>query len=140
MKKISVSCGHTKMQLTPELEEGVANFKQSLEQKGPWGHLMASGISLAQSFAQLNAAKRQGEIDRKNYDQECEKIRENLRTYLAQVDDKSEFLREVMRKANLASTPEERKDALMLMSEVGGLKLSDGEFEDFLSGKHQIEL
>ena len=128
------------LQLTPELEEGVEKFKQSLEQKGPWGHIVASGISLAQSFAQLNAAKRQGEIDRKNYDQECEKIREKLRTYLAQVDDKSEFLREVMRKANLADTPEERKDALMLMSEVGGLKLSDDEFEDFLSGKHQIEL
>lgn len=128
------------LQLTPELEEGLANFKQSLEQKGSLGHIVASGISLAQSFAQLNAAKRQGEIDRKNYDQECEKIRENLRTYLAQVDDKSEFLREVMRKANLADTPEERKDALMLMSEVGGLKLSDDEFEDFLSGKRSIEL
>ncbi len=128
------------LQLTPELEEGVANFKQSLEQKGPLGHLVASGISLAQSFAQLNAAMRQGVIDRKNYDQECEKIRENLRTYLAQVDDKSDFLREVMRKANLADTPEERKDALMLMSEVGGLKLSDDEFEDFLSGNRSIEL
>lgn len=128
------------LQLTPELEEGVENFKQSLEQKGPWGHIVASGISLAQSFAQLNAAMRQGEIDRKNYDQECEKIRENLRTYLAQVDDKSELIREVMRKANLAGTPEERKDALMLLSEVGGLKLSDEEFEDFLNGKNAIEL
>lgn len=128
------------LQLTPELEEGVENFKHSLEQKGHWGHIVASGISLAQSFAQLNAAMRQGEIDRKNYDQECEKIRENLRAYLAQVDDKSELLREVMRKANLAGTPEERKDALMLLSEVGGLKLSDEEFEDFLSGKRSIEL
>lgn len=126
--------------ITPEQEEGISRFKQELGERGVWGQALAKGVSLAESYVKLAAQERQGQIDRERYDNECEKIRQNLRDYIQQVDDKSGLLREVLRKANLAETPEERKDALSLMSEVGGLEFSDEEYEDFLNGNGQISL
>ena len=49
-------------------------------------------------------------------------------------------MREVMRRANLAKNDEERKQALLMLSELSGQNLSEQEFKDFINGKKQINL
>ena len=59
---------------------------------------------------------------------------------MTKIDNKSAYLREVFKRINLAGSEEERKQAMELMSDLGGFSLSEQEFADFMNGKKQIEL
>ena len=115
-------------------EEDLAMATDAMEQS------LQQGIALFDSFAQLKALQLNGRLASAAYDEELEKYSDEFKREMAKIDNKSAYLREVFKRINLASNEEERKQAMLLLSDLSGYSLSEQEFTDFMNGKKQIEL
>lgn len=115
-------------------EESLAQVTEASEQS------LQQGISLFDSALQLKKQQLDGKLARAAYDEEFDKIASDFRKQIKGIDDKSAFVREVMRRANLAKNDDERKQALLMLSDLSGLSLSEQDFKDFINGKIQITL
>lgn len=101
---------------------------------------LQQGMSLLDSALQLKKQQLNGKLASAAYDEAFDKIASDFRKQIKGVDNKSAFVREVMRRANLAKNDDERKQALLMLSELSGQNLSEQEFKDFINGKKQISL
>lgn len=101
---------------------------------------LQQGMSLLDSALQLKKQQLNGKLARAAYDEAFDKIASDFRKQIQGIDNKSAFVREVMRRANLAKNDDERKQALLMLSELSGQNLSEQEFKDFINGKKQINL
>lgn len=115
-------------------EESLAQVTEASEQS------LQQGISLFDSALQLKKQQLDGKLARAAYDEEFDKIASDFRKQIKGIDDKSAFVREVMRRANLAKNDDERKQALPMLSDLSGQSLSEQDFKDFINGKIQITL
>lgn len=115
-------------------EEELAQVTEASEQT------LQQGISLFDSALQLKKQQLDGKLARAAYDEEFDKIASDFRKQIKGIDDKSAFVREVMRQANLAKNDDERKQALLMLSDLSGQSLSEQDFKDFINGKIQITL
>lgn len=115
-------------------EESVAQVTEASEQS------LQQGISLFDSALQLKKQQLDGKLASAAYDEEFDKIASDFRKQIKGIDDKSAFVREVMRRANLAKNDDERKQALLMLSDLSGQSLSEQDFKDFINGKIQITL
>ncbi len=113
-----------------DLEMTTGAMEQSLQQ----------GIALFDSFTQLKTLQLNGKLASAAYDEELKKHADEFKREMAKIDNKSAYLREVFKRINLASNEEERKQAMLLLSDLSGYSLSEQEFTDFMNGKKQIEL
>ena len=113
-----------------DLEMTTGAMEQSLQQ----------GIALFDSFTQLKTLQLNGRLASAAYDEELRKHADAFKREMAKIDNKSAYLREVFKRINLASNEEERKQAILLLSDLSGYSLSEQEFTDFINGKKQIEL
>lgn len=101
---------------------------------------LQQGMSLLDSALQLKKQQLNGKLASAAYDEAFDKIASDFRKQIKGIDNKSAFVREVMRRANLAKNDDERKQALLMLSELSGQNLSEQEFKDFINGKKQISL
>lgn len=101
---------------------------------------LQQGMSLLDSALQLKKQQLNGKLASAAYDEAFDKIASDFRKQIKGVDNKSAFVREVMRRADLAKNDDERKQALLMLSELSGQNLSEQEFKDFINGKKQISL
>ena len=101
---------------------------------------LQQGMSLLDSALQLKKQKLNGKLASAAYDEAFDKIASDFRKQIKGIDNKSAFVREVMRRANLAKDDDERKQALLMLSELSGQNLSEQELKDFINGKKQISL
>ena len=101
---------------------------------------LQQGMSLLDSALQLKKQQLNGKLASAAYDEAFDKIASDFRKQIKGIDNKSAFVREVMRRANLAKNDDERKQALLMLSELSGQNLSEQEFKDFINGKKQINL
>lgn len=115
-------------------DEDVAQVAGASEQA------LQQGISLLDSALRLKAHQLNGRLAGAAYDEAFDKIATDFRKQIKGIDDKSAFVREVMRRANLAKNDDERKQAMLMLSELGGQSLSEQDFKDFINGKKQIIL
>lgn len=115
-------------------EESLAQVTEASEQS------LQQGISLFDSALQLKKQQLDGKLASAAYDEEFDKIASDFRKQIKGIDDKSAFVREVMRRANLAKNDDERKQALLMLSDLSGQSLSEQDFKDFINGKIQITL
>lgn len=115
-------------------DEDVAQVAGASEQA------LQQGISLLDSALRLKAHQLNGRLAGAAYDEAFDKIATDFRKQIKGIDDKSAFVREVMRRANLAKNDDERKQAMLMLSELGGQSLSEQDFKDFINGKKQITL
>lgn len=115
-------------------EESLAQVTEASEQS------LQQGISMFDSALQLKKQQLDGKLARAAYDEEFDKIASDFRKQIKGIDDKSAFVREVMRRANLAKNDDERKQALLMLSDLSGQSLSEQDFKDFINGKIQITL
>lgn len=115
-------------------EEDLAQVAEASEQT------LQQGISLLDSALQLKKQQLNGKLASAAYDEAFDKIASDFRKQIKGIDNKSAFVREVMRRANLAKNDDERKQALLMLSELSGQNLSEQEFKDFINGKKQISL
>jgi hypothetical protein len=115
-------------------EEDLAQVTEASEQT------LQQGISLLDSAMKLKADQLNGKIAGAAYDEAFEKIASDFRRQLKGLDNKSAFVREVMRRAHLAKSDDDRKQALLMLSELSGQTLSEQDFKDFIDGKKQITL
>ena len=82
----------------------------------------------------------QGESVAQEYEADLQLCREQFAQYISQIDDKSACIREILRQVNLASSPEEQREALLLLSEASGTSLSESDVDAFLRGDTTITL
>ncbi len=115
-------------------EEDLAQVTEVSEQT------LQQGMSLLDSALQLKKQQLNGKLASAAYDEAFDKIASDFRKQIKSIDNKSAFVREVMRRANLAKNDDERKQALLMLSELSGQNLSEQEFKDFINGKKQINL
>lgn len=115
-------------------EEDLAQVTEASEQS------LQQGMSLLDSALQLKKQQLNGKLASAAYDEAFDKIASDFRKQIKGIDNKSAFVREVMRRANLAKNDDERKQALLMLSELSGQNLSEQEFKDFINGKKQISL
>ena len=119
---------------TEHSEEDLALTTDAMEQS------LQQGIALFDSFTQLKTLQLSGRLASAAYDEELRKHADAFKREMAKIDNKSAYLREVFKRINLASNEEERKQAMLLLSDLSGYSLSEQEFTDFMNGKKQIEL
>ena len=115
-------------------EEELAQVTEASEQT------LQQGMSLLDSALQLKKQQLNGKLASAAYDEEFDKIASDFLKQIKGIDNKSAFVREVMLRANLAKNDDERKQALLMLSELSGQNLSEQEFKDFINGKKQINL
>lgn len=115
-------------------EEDLAQVTEASEQT------LQQGMSLLDSALQLKKQQLNGKLASAAYDEAFDKIASDFRKQIKGIDNKSAFVREVMCRANLAKNDDERKQALLMLSELSGQNLSEQEFKDFINGKKQISL
>lgn len=115
-------------------EEDLAQVTEASEQT------LQQGMSLLDSALQLKKQQLNGKLASAAYDEAFDKIASDFRKQIKGIDNKSAFVREVMRRANLAKNDDERKQALLMLSKLSGQNLSEQEFKDFINGKKQISL
>ena len=115
-------------------EEDLAQVTEASEQT------LQQGISLLDSALQLKKQQLNGKLASAAYAEAFDKIASDFRKQIESIDNKSAFVREVMRRTNLAKDDDERKQALLMLSELSGQNLSEQEFKDFINGKKQISL
>ncbi len=101
---------------------------------------LQQGVALLDSALQLKLQQLNGQLVSAAYDEEFDKLASDFRKQIKSIDNKSAFVREIMRRVNLAKNDEERKQALLMLSELCGQSISDQEFKDFIDGKKQITL
>lgn len=97
-------------------------------------------VSLFDSLAKLKLQQLNGKLASAAYDKELAKYSDMWKRDIAKIDNKSAYLREVFKRINLVSSEDERKQAMLLLSDISGYKLSEHDFADFMNGKKQIEL
>ena len=115
-------------------EDDIAQVTEASEQT------LQQGLSLLDSAMKLKTQQLNGKLAAAAYDEAFDKIASDFRSQLQAVDDKSAFVREVMRRAHLAINDDDRKQALLMLSELSGQNLTEQDFRDFISGKKTIEL
>lgn len=115
-------------------EEDLAQVAGASEQA------LQQGISLLDSALKLKTQQLQGRLAGAAYDEAFDKIASDFRQQIKAIDNKSAFVREVIRRANLANSEDDRKQALLMLGELSGQSLSEQDFKDFINGKKQITL
>ena len=115
-------------------EDDIAQVTEASEQT------LQQGLALLDSAMKLKTQQLNGKLAAAAYDEAFDKIASDFRSQLQAVDDKSAFLREVMRRVHLAINDDDRKQALLMLSELSGQNLTEQDFRDFISGKKTIEL
>ena len=101
---------------------------------------LQQGVTLFESFARLKIQQLNGKLASAAYGKELKKHADEFKREMDKIDNKSAYLREVFKRINLANNEEERKQAMLMLSDLSGFSLSEQEFTDFLNGKKQIEL
>lgn len=97
-------------------------------------------MSLLNSILELNAKQLQGSLAAAEYDRLYNDMTERFRQQIDTIDNKSAFVREVLQRANLAMSDDERHLALLMLSELSGQSLSEQDLNAFLNGEKDIEL
>lgn len=115
-------------------DEDIAQVTEASEQA------LQQGVTLFDSALQLKAQQLNGKLASAAYDEEFDKIASDFRKQIKNIGNKSAFVREVMRRANLAKNDDERKQALLMLGELSGQSLSEQSFKDFIDGKKTISL
>lgn len=115
-------------------EEDLAQVTEASEET------LQQGMSLLDSALQLKKQQLNGKLASAAYDEAFDKIASDFCKQIKGIDNKSAFVREVMRRVNLAKDDDERKQALLMLSELNGQNLSEQEFKDFINGKKQLSL
>ena len=89
---------------------------------------------------ELKAKQLQGMLTRAEYDREYQRMAADFDSRLRTIDDRSAYVREVMRRINTAMNDDDRRQALLMLSELSGQSLTEQEYDDFVAGRKDIEL
>lgn len=101
---------------------------------------LQQGIALLNSFMELKAKQLQGMLTRAEYDREYQRMAADFDSRLRTIDDRSAYVREVMRRINTAMNDDDRRQALLMLSELSGQSLTEQEYDDFVAGRKDVEL
>ena len=97
-------------------------------------------IGLLESWGHLQAMKAQSAIAHKQYDEELEKLQNEFRKNLADIDNKSAILRKSLQKINTAQSYEQLKAGMLSLAGKSDEAFTEKDWDDFLNGNKTIEL
>lgn len=120
--------------------DGNSEFEEETMLDDAMQRSLQQGVSLLDSAMKLKVQQLNAHLAGAAYDEAFDKIASDFRKQIESIDDKRAFVREVMRRANLADNDEERKQALLMLSELSGHSLSEQDFNNFINGNKTIEL
>lgn len=112
---------------TPELQEAENTAIQNT-------------INLFESWGHLQAMKAQSAIAHKKYDEELERLQDEFRKNLSDIDNKSSILRKSLQKINTAQNHEQLKEGLLSLLGENNKAFTEKDWDDFLNGDKTIEL
>lgn len=99
-----------------------------------------NSINLLNSTMKLQLEYTKGKIDEAFYKKEYDKIINDFRANLQDLDNKSDYLRTVMQQINKELEIDKQKDALLLLRELGEDIFSEKDFDDFIKGEKTINI
>lgn len=108
--------------------------------QGATEEALQRGVALFDSVAKLKLMQLNGKIAAAAYDEQLSHYKKVFGEYLNRIDDKSAYLCMVFKRINLAGNDEERKQAMLMLSDLSGFNLSLQDFTEFINGNKQIEL
>lgn len=127
-------------------DEEKSKLKEEEEKKDKAKVANASNVALQHATSMFNSALKlqkdrlEGKLASAAYDEELRKIADDFSKQIKDIDDKSAFVREIMRHVNLAANEDDRKHALLMLGKLSNQQLTEQDFQDFISGKRTIEL
>ncbi|MCR5312070.1 MAG: coiled-coil domain-containing protein 22 [Bacteroidaceae bacterium] len=101
--------------------------------------IVKDGVLLFDTCLNLQVQRTRDMISSAVYDQQFRELQKDFARRMKDVDDQSAYLREVIRRMNVATDTVSVRDCIMRLSD-NKMILSDSDFEDFLRGKKSIEL
>ncbi len=140
------------LQLPEELDRGISKISSCISEhayiSNPMGSMktelanqvIQAGVQYAERAVRYQILRMQGEAVAQEYEADLQMCREQFAQYISQIDDKSACIREILRQVNLASSPDEQREALLLLSEASGTSLSESDVDAFLRGDTTITL
>ena len=108
------------------------------------GQAMASAVDkaseLLKNWSYLQTQQMKEQLTDAVYREEMNRLKEEFRTTLSEIDKKNEVLVEVLKRANTATDKEELRKALGELTDTPADKLTEADLEDILSGKKKLEI
>lgn len=131
-------------QLAQSVKNGINNaFTESAETtaEDKAAQLIVSG-GAAIMEAWLGIGKEELRLRKVNgeYDNELKHIQMQFKNYLAQVDNKSAYLNEVLKRVNTAKSNDELRDAVLELGEWDANSISEADWNAFLNGDKTLEI
>lgn len=108
------------------------------------GQAMASAVEkaseLLKNWSYLQTQQMKEQLTDAVYREEMNRLKEEFRTTLSEIDKKNEVLVEILKKANTTTDKEELRKALGELTDTPADKLTEADLEDILSGKKKLEI
>jgi hypothetical protein len=97
-------------------------------------------IDIFETWSKLKEIQEQSNKTHKKYDHEFQLLEADFRENLSALDNKSEILRESLRKINTSGSQTELKNSLLLLKEISGDSLTYADLTNILTGNKIIEI
>ena len=102
--------------------------------------VIEQGINLFNHWMKLQTQCTEFHLVKEQYQAEFNHIKDSFKQQMNQINDKSTYLREVLKKINTAPNNQILKEALIQLCDLNENQLSDNDFQDFINGKRTINL
>lgn len=95
---------------------------------------------LLKSWTYLQTEQMKSQLSEAVYNEEMVRLKEDFRSAMSDIDQRSEILVEVMKRANTAADKDELRRALADLSGIPDAEMTEKDLEDILSGKKILKI
>lgn len=95
---------------------------------------------LLKSWSYLQTEQMKSQLSEAAYKTEMERLKNDFRSVMSDIDQKNKILVEVMKRANTAVDRDDLRKALSDLAGLPGAELTEQDLDDILSGKKKLEI
>ena len=130
------------IQPTTSQDEAIKKESQQLHENinQAQNQAIKQGVALFNQLIDLQLQQTEQHLAQKQYQAEFNIIKKYFKKQLDKIDNKSSYLRNVLKHINTAHDNKTLKEGLMLLSDLNENQLSDNDFQNFLDGKQTINI
>ena len=134
-------------ELPVHLKEAVHNFSNAISEgyeefkkDTSMDMVVSNGINLAETLINLQMQREQNMISIAKYDAQLKELQDDFGKQMANIDNQADIMLKILAQLNTAATPEEQKNAMLLLGKSCKAFKSEEEFSNFLNGKLNITI
>lgn len=120
--------------LTPQEKKDLEMMQQLTDHEN---EAIQKAIGLFEEWSNLQVQKESGKIKSQYYEQQLHNIQDEFDKSMKDIDNQSIFLKETLKRINIATNNEELVNALLSLSN-GRISLTEKDIDDFLKGNKQF--